>query len=150
MLKFKALAVLSILVGSLVFGVITAHGWWWWNSRVDIEGAELRTIWTVTDHEDDDYAYYYNTDVTITRPKKASASIIEVASNETVTLKKKGKLKCTNDGIEVEVDATVNAQPGAPGTQAEITLEVDGQVVSVASGAVGQNIHQEILVPGSC
>ena len=48
------------------------------------------------------------------------------------------------------MDATINAQSGAPGTQAEITLEVDGQVVSVATGNVGENIRQEVLVPGSC
>ncbi len=40
-----------------VFGAAVAQGFWWWNSTVDVEGVELRSIWEVTDGGDSAYLY---------------------------------------------------------------------------------------------
>ena len=148
MRRMKALTAIGVLAGTLIVGLAVAHGSWWWNSTVDLEGTEVRTIWEVTD--DPDNAYLYSANVEIARPKGASASITGVASNETVTLKTSKKLKCTTDGIQVQVKGTVNALSGAPGNNATFTITADGDVVGTKSGKVGKSIKQMVLIPGSC
>ena len=82
-------------------------------------------------------------------PKKANASVVEVATNETVRVRKTKNLSCTSEGIEVQVDATVDPLSGATGSQAQITLIVDGLTASVSTGAVGAKIKQTTLIEGA-
>ncbi len=146
MLKLKVLVVVGVLAGFAVFGAMLAHGSWWWNSKIDIEGVVLQTIWEVTD--DGENVYYYNSDFKVLHPKFADVEIIEQSANETVTLVKRGRLKCTSEGVQVTVKGKVNALPGATGTQAKVTLTADGVVVSEKTGNVGNWIVQKkVLLP---
>ena len=150
MLRLRSLVVVGVLAGIMVFGATVALGSWWWNSRIDIQGSELRTVWEVPDHVGDDLAYYYNADFVVKVPKKASAQVIELGSNETVKIKKSRELSCKNGNIEVRVNGTINVAPGASGTQGKITLVVNGVTVSEKVGALGKRIRQDIQIPGSC
>ena len=147
MLRLKSVVVLGVLAGVMAFGAMVAQGSWWWNSTVDVEGHELRTVWEVLDETG--CAYCYEGDVVVWVPKKANASVVEVATNETVRVRKTKNLSCTSEGIEVQVDATVDPLAGATGSQAQITLIVDGLTASVSTGAVGAKIKQTTLIEGA-
>ena len=84
MWRLRAGIVLVIFAGMLIFGGVVAHGGWYWNSKIDVEGVQLRTIWEVTDQGD--YVYYYTTDFQVTVPKNATATVVEQAANETVAI----------------------------------------------------------------
>ena len=148
MKRFKAFLVLGVLVGTLIFGLTMAYGVWWWNSTVDVEGSELRTVWEILD--DADCAYCYSADVTIRVPKEANAEVVEQGTNESVSIQKTKKLDCLSNGIETTVNASISGQAGATGTQAKVTLIVDGAVVSEQTGAVGSTISQDIVLPSTC
>ena len=132
-----------------VFGAAVAQGFWWWNSTVDVEGVELRSIWEVTDGGDS--AYLYEGEVVITVPSEAKAVLVGAASNETVTIKTSKNLGCLVNGIEVNVDGKVTALEGATGTEAKMTVSVDGGVVvGEKYGKIGKWIKQSLVVSGSC
>ena len=80
-----------------VFGAAVAQGFWWWNSTVDVEGVELRSIWEVTDGGDS--AYLYEGEVVITVPSEAKAVLVGAASNETVTIKTRNTLNKGSEGF---------------------------------------------------
>ena len=148
MRRLSTLVAVVILMVVAVFGATAAHGFWWWNSTVDVEGVELRSIWEVTDGGDS--PYLYEGDVVITVPNEATAVLVGSASNETVTIKTSKKLGCLAEGIEVNVDGRVTALEGATGTEAKITVSADGVVVGEKSGKVGKWIKQSLVVEGSC
>jgi len=145
MRQLKVVAVLGVLAGALIFGAVVAHGSWWWNSTLNVEGVELRTIWEITDSTES--LYSYSAAFTVIVPSKAEAAIIETGTNETVTIKRSKKLACLSNGVQVRVDGKVSAEAGATGTQAKITLTADGVVVGEKAGAVGQTISQQVLLP---
>ena len=148
MWRIRTLVGLTVLAGMLIFGALVAHGGWYWNSKIDVEGAELRTIWEITDSAQSLYLYHAN--VVVRVPKKASASITEVNTNETVKLRKSKKLKCLPNDIEVKVIATITAGQGATGTQAKVTIQADGVVIGQKTGPIGNTIKQKVLVPATC
>ena len=150
MWRLRSTVILGVLAGVMIFGALTAFGGWWWNAKIDVEGVELRTIWEVTDQPGDNDAYYYTTDFTVVIPKEANATIIEQASNETVTITTSKKLDCLANDLEMEVKAKVTALEGATGTQAKVTLTADGVVVSEKTGKVGRWIKQSLDFPAIC
>ena len=148
MWRLRFLVTMVTLVGALIFGIAIAQGFWWWNSTVDVEGSELRTVWEVLDDADCSYCYF--ADVTIRVPKEAKAQVIDQGTNENVSVQKTKKLDCLSNGIETTVNATVSGQGAATGTQAKVTLIVNGTVVSEKTGAVGSTISQGIVLPSTC
>ena len=150
MWRLRSLVVLGVLAGTLILGAMVAQGSWWWNSTVDVEGSELRTIWEVVDGADNPYSY--TADFTVSVPKMANATLVQQSTNETITIKKSKKLSCLSDGIQVGVSGTVSASNGAPGTQAKIILVdvASGSILSQSTGPLGQSIDQAVLLPGTC
>ncbi len=76
--------------------------------------------------------------------------LVGAASNETVTIKTSKNLGCLVNGIEVNVDGKVTALEGATGTEAKMTVSVDGVVVGEKYGKIGKWIKQSLVVSGSC
>ena len=148
MWRTRSIVVLGVLAGVLIFGAVAAYAGWQWNAALDVNGSELRTVWEITDSNES--LYSYSADFRVLVPKKADATIIEQATNETVTIKKTKKMKCLSNGTEVEVKATIDAGPGATGTQAKVTLYEDGVAISQKSGAVGQTITQKVVLSSNC
>ena len=145
MWRLRSLVVLGVLAGVMIFGAVVAQGGWYWNSKIDVEGVELRTIWEVTDQGD--YVYYYTADFQVTVPKNATATIVEQAANETVTIAHSKKLNCAANGIETTGKAKVSALAGATGSQAKITLTADGVVVAEKTGKIGKRMTLNALLP---
>ena len=145
MWRLRAGIVLVTFAGMLIFGGVVAHGGWYWNSKIDVEGVQLRTIWEVTDQGD--YVYYHTTDFQVTVPKNATATVVEQAANETVAIAHSKKLSCAADGIETTVKTKVSALEGATGSKAKITLTADGVVVAEKTGKVGRGITLNALLP---
>ena len=148
MWRLRSLVGLGVIAGVLIFGATVAQGWWWWNSVVDVNGSQLRTVWEITDSNESLYSYSANFKVLV--PKQASASVVEQGTNETVTIKKRKSLKCLANGTEVKVFATVNAGAGATGTQAKVSLYEDGSLISEKTGAIGSKIKQKVTLAGTC
>ena len=84
MWRLRSLVALGVLAGVLIFGAVTAHGSWWWNSTLDVEGVQLRTPWQATDPGV--YVYYYRGDIQVTVPENATAEVLAQSFNETVTI----------------------------------------------------------------
>ena len=82
MWRFKSGIALGVMVGVLIFGATIAYGSWWWNSHIDVEGVDVRTIWTVTD--DPEGENNYHTDIVVRLPVNAEAEIKSQAETETV------------------------------------------------------------------
>ncbi|MCH8086517.1 MAG: hypothetical protein IIC81_01555 [Chloroflexi bacterium] len=51
MWRIRALVLMGVLVGMLIFGAVGVYAGWYWNSQTDVEGTSLRTIWTVVGDE---------------------------------------------------------------------------------------------------
>ena len=142
------MVVLGVAVGILVFGAVLAYGHWWWNAQIDVEGADVRTVWHVTD--DPEGANNYTADITVTLPEDAVAQIIEVASNETVTLVTDDDLKCRASTIDSQVTYVVTAGPGATGIQAGVWVTADGVELGRKTGGLGVAIKLDVDIPGTC
>ena len=148
MWSLRFIVVGAVLAGTTLFGALAAHGTWWWNSNIDVEGTEVRTVWEVTD--DQHHLYSYMADFLVMVPKDVRAVVVEQGSNETVTVRKSRKLQCLQDLMEVRVQGKVSALDGTTGTQAKITLTANGVPVGEKSGEVGSVIDQTVLVEAVC
>ena len=148
MWRLRTTIVTGVVLLAIVMGATVAYGVWWWNSNVEVNGSELRTVWEVLD--DDICAYCYSANVLIKVPKDADAHIVDTNTNETVRIRKAKSQSCLSDGTEVHVQATVSDDGGGTGTQAKVTLIVDGTVVSEKVGAIGSKIKQDIVMPSTC
>ena len=148
MWKIRSLVVLVVLVGVLVFGAVVAHGGWWWNTSIDVEGVEVRTFWTVED--DPDGATNYHTKIRIDLPKVASAEVVEKADTESVKLKAKHGLGCLSEGIEAKVTYKVKPQDGAIGKDVKVWVTADDQLLGEKTGKVGKKIKLDVFIPATC
>ncbi len=146
MWRMKSMMVLGVVAAVFVLGAVVAYGHWWWNSQIDVEGADVRTVWTVTDDTEDDYT----TVITVALPPDAVAEIIEVASNEVVTLITDDDLHCRASTIDAQVTYVVTAGPTATGTEAEVWVTADGVELGRKTGGLGVAIHLDVDIPGTC
>ncbi len=147
MWRFKSMAVSGVILGALILGATIAHGGWSWNAAIDVEGAEVRTAWTVVDDPNGEYNYF--TKITLKLPLGAESTIIEQSNTETVVESVGGNLECTADGIEARVAYNVKSQPGAVGTEVEVWVTADGQELTRRTHVVDDRFRTEkFLIPG--
>ena len=115
MWRMKVTAVSLVVLGALIFGSVVAYAGWGWNAEVNIGGSGIHTYWTV--ENDEDGSTDYRARITVTIPKEADASIVEVAPNriEKVRILHSGDLECTPEGIMVNVVYKVTHKGGSGG-----------------------------------
>ena len=152
MLRLKFAIALTVLVGVLIFGATAAHGLWWWNSQIDVEGTVVRTIWTVVDdqteqpidHEMDNF----HARIKVKLPKKARVEILKSVKYETVILKKSKNLECKSDGIEAKFIYRVSSLGHVDANKVVVTLmTAGGEYIGSATGHIGENIKLQVLIP---
>lgn len=147
MWKIKSLAATVVLLGVLAFGAVAVHAGWYWNSAINVEGVEVRTRWTVDGGADPAAADDYLAAIGLALPVGASAEVIEVAANVELNLfDASGKYKCHANGIDARVEYVVAALPGEDGTQVQVTVTADGQVIGEATGKVGRTIPVDVFI----
>ena len=130
MWRIRSLVILCALVGVLLFGATAAYALHWsWNAELDVEGVDLRTAWSVEDAAGSGHFTY----ITLTLPDAANVTIVQVGSNESVTLKTNNGLACLSNGVEARVKYQVTGSPGG----AEVSVTADGQVIGSDSGIIG-------------
>ena len=75
-----------------------ANASWSWNAKVDVEGKIISTYWSVANGG----KAQYRAAITIAVPANASVNVIEVASNETVTVVHTNQ-RCSKGAIDAVV-----------------------------------------------
>ena len=148
MWRFRSIVALGVLAGTLIFGAVVVYAGWQWNALLDVEGVDVRTAWTVVDDPEGDTNYHTN--IKFKHPNEAEVEVEEQAGAETVILKPSKKLECGPDGIEARVEYKVTALEGAAGSEVEVTVTADGEVVGQETGKVGKRINVDVLIPGNC
>ena len=145
----KTMLVVVAAVGALLFGSTIAHGFWWWNARVDVEGEHIRTMWGVEAPGVNSYSAV----ITVSLPEGASAQVLKEAPNEDVLIENSADLRCLEDGIEAKVTYKITAGNGDPSGSVAVSVETGkgkGTVLAEGNGTVGDVIQVEVIVPGSC
>ena len=142
--RLKPLMFSGVIAAALIFTAAVSYAGWWWDSVVDVEGSELRTVWEITDSNRS--LYGYTADFTVYVPEKVNAGVLEAGTNQTVTIEKSSKLSCLSNGAEIEVDAVVSAGQGTSGTQTKITLIENDMVIAEKAGSVGETITQRAVL----
>ena len=143
MWRIRALVLLGVLAGMLIFGAVGVYAGWYWNSQTDIEGTSLRTIWTV--EGDEDGSQNYHADINIALPEGAQRGSPVVALTETVTFSSDSELDCDDEGLEAIV--TFNVTGDGPGTKVKVTITVDGIVIEEDKGHLGEEIEVKVDIP---
>ena len=129
----------------LIFGALSVLGSWWWNASIDVEGVDVRTRWTVVD--DEEGADQYHALIGVGVPQEARAEIVTQAENEKVRLVHTSHLDCAGRGIETLVVYRVSPLEGAIGTQVEVEVTADRDVIGRGSGGLDQYIRVRTLIP---
>ena len=132
-----------------------------WNAHVEVENVDVakKTVglgWAVSDDKAGG-ANAYGTDITVTLPQDADASVVKKAPNETVVLKRSASLSCGPNGIEANVTYHVSPRTGT-GHQVSVKVATHsghkppatGDILATGSGQVGQDITIHVVIPGSC
>ena len=156
MWRFRAMVITGVLFGMLLFGAISAHGFWWWNAKIDVAGVELATVWEVADAEGPGAPYFANISVAV--PKNADAEITEQADNEKVGIRHTRRLKCREDGIETVVKLRVKSHSDDDSSDdgdsndddergVRLILKADGEEIGRGEGEVGERIVARGLLP---
>ena len=148
MWKFKLLLVPTIVLGTLLFGVVSAHAWgWWWNAELEVGGEEVHTVWAVDGNEADYFA-----SINIYLPQGVTAEVVEASDNERVRLHEDGDLACGPGGAETRVEYKVRAKGKANDTvvTARVTGAGNNDLGEPAIGSTHGKITVNAVIPGAC
>ena len=143
MWRIRALVLLGVLVGMLIFGAVGVYAGWYWNSQTDVEGTSLRTIWTVVG--DEKGSENYHADINIALPEGAQIGDSVVALTETLTFSTDSELECDDDGLEAVV--TFNVIDDGPGKKVRVTITADGKNIGRDIGNLGEEIVVKVDIP---
>ena len=150
MLKFKLLLGSMVVLGTLLFGVLSVHAWgWYWNAGLDVDGNEVHTAWAVNDP--DPKGYFTNIDVYL--PPNVPASVVTKARYEEVTFHEDNGLSCGRKGIPIVAVYDVHAKSGADGQELGAwLLDGSGSALGFKIGVVGQNLTVDGVIDdgGAC
>jgi hypothetical protein len=127
-----------------------------WNAHVDVENAKVGLGWGIPDDVSGGVTAYA-TNITLTLPEHAAATVTKKAPNETVILNRSASLTCDANGIQATVTYRVSRVTGTGNVVAVNVAEVAGekpdptkQVLGKGSGLVGEDITIHVVIPGSC
>lgn len=137
-------AILLVTVASFA-SVSTALAGWFFNAQYAVEGADVRTQWSITDAESADGVRAV---IQLWVPENADAALIATTTDqETATLHRSEDLSCSADGVEVVGRVLVLANAQASGSQVAFTLRADGTAIGTASGGLREWLTIEAVVP---
>ena len=140
MWKLKLLLGSMVILGTLLFGVVTAHAWgWWWNAELDVDGNEVHTAWGVND-DTNPKGYFAN--IYVYLPPQVPASVVTQSRTEEVTFHEDNGLSCGRKGIPIVAVYDVQAKKaGANGQElAAWLLDGIGNALGFNTGVVGQDL----------
>ena len=142
MWRLKSLVTVAVIALVLVIGAtVVFAGEWWWNAQLNVEGAEVRTVWTVNaDNEEGNYEAAIN----VALPAGAQAGVIRAAANETVTLSTDSALACTAESVAAIVTINISSLSGATGQRVKIDVMSDG--VNIGQANVDLNAEAAVAV----
>ncbi|MBI2871911.1 MAG: hypothetical protein HYY00_01830 [Chloroflexi bacterium] len=133
------------MVATLLVTTSVALGDWVWNAQLNVEGADVHTVWSV---DDPDGANNYRANIQFSYPKGADVTLVgQLTDKEKVVLLATDKLVRTADGVQVQASYRVAALNGATGKTVTVTLVADGVALASAQGGLGQSIVVSGVVP---
>lgn len=146
MWRLKTLTISVVVLGALLFGAVVVNAGWGWNAKADVEGTTISTAWSVSNGG----KAQYQADITITVPANAVVDVVEVSSNETVTVVHT-RQRCSR-GV---IDAVVTYLITGSGNGTAVSVSVDqvgrsGENYGSASGTVGTAVSVTAAIAGEC
>ncbi len=134
----------------LVVGIIAAPSalaGWFWNAQLDVQGTDVRLVWTV---DDPDGADLYKAKIEFEYPEGAKVVLVNrMTDKERVKLEEDDDLSATRRGLEVQAEFKISPLKGADGHTASVSIVADGVVLASGTGPVGKEIKLSTTVPVS-
>ena len=145
MWRMKTLAISVVVLGTLLFGAMVAYAGWSWNAKADIEGTTVSTAWSVAKGG----KAQYQAAITIAVPANASVDVVEVASNETVTVVHTNR-RCSGKTINAVVTYVITGGGHGDGVSVSVNGVDNGENYGSASGSLGTAISVNAAISGEC
>ena len=92
-----------------------ANAGWSWNAKADVEGTTISTYWSVANGG----KAQYRAAITIAVPANASVDVIEVASNEIVTVVHTNQ-RCSKGAIDAVVTFVITGDGNGSGVSVSV------------------------------
>ena len=145
MWRLRSLLVVGIVAIVLLVGTVVVYaGEWWWNAQINVEGADVRTQWTVDTGGTNDY----HADIEVRLPLNADAALVSRSVTETAVIERIGSLKCESDGVEARVRWRVTPLGTvAEDSEVQVTITSDGSYVDSDTGGLGKWLELQVLLP---
>ena len=123
-----------------------ANAGWSWNAKADVEGTTISTYWSVANGG----KAQYRAAITIAVPANASVDVIEVASNETVTVVHTNQ-RCSKGAIDAVVTFVITGDGNGSGVSVPVD-QVGGDTENYGSarGTTGSAISVNDAISGTC
>ena len=123
-----------------------ANASWSWNAKVDVEGKIIGTYWSVANGG----KAQYRAAITIAVPANASVDVIEVASNETVTVVHTNQ-RCSKGAIDAVVTFVITEDGNGSGVSVFVgQVGGDNENYGSARGTTGRAISVNAAISGTC
>ncbi len=125
---------------------MVANAGWGWNAKVDVEGTIISIYWSVANGG----KAQYRAAITIAVPANASVDVIEVASNETVTVVHTNQ-RCSKGAIDAVVTFVITGDGNGSGVLVSVDqVSGDNENYGSASGTTGSAISVNVAISGTC
>jgi len=125
---------------------VVANAGWGWNAKVDVEGTIISIYWSVANGG----KAQYRAAITIAVPANASVDVIEVASNETVTVVHTNQ-RCSKGAIDAVVTFVITGDGNGSGVLVSVDqVSGDNENYGSASGITGSAISVNVAISGTC
>ena len=125
---------------------MVANAGWGRNAKVDVEGTIISIYWSVANGG----KAQYRAAITIAVPANASVDVIEVASNETVTVVHTNQ-RCSKGAIDAVVTFVITGDGNGSGVLVSVDqVSGDNENYGSASGTTGSAISVNVAISGTC
>jgi len=125
---------------------VVANAGWGWNAKVDVEGTIISIYWSVANGG----KAQYRAAITIAVPANAWVDVIEVASNETVTVVHTNQ-RCSKGAIDAVVTFVITGDGNGSGVLVSVDqVSGDNENYGSASGTTGSAISVNVAISGTC